>query len=203
MSAQISPSCFAPDDSGAKREDMLLMRLERAAEVENWRLTIDGGAESKIASLEYLPPAGAPMSFSVAFKDAQELVAGVVHYAEAFNAAERVVDQICEIRHKGDKISELSFIQHLVDRAQEFEIELRHLALVYQIMTDDGWYTNVNRDTALKIATSFEPQGLFLCQDGDSYLGISNETGKAWTEEFDNEADCLLWLADILEVPYG
>jgi len=60
----------------------------------------------------------------------------------------------------------------------------------------DAFYKTVTHEEALSIIETREPTGLFLERfDGGECVGIDNLTGDAWTEEFDDEASCLRWLA--------
>ena len=40
----------------------------------------------------------------------------------------------------------------------------------------------------------YEPYGLFWHRDGDSFTGVDNSTGDAWTEDFPMLQECLAWL---------
>lgn len=52
----------------------------------------------------------------------------------------------------------------------------------------------VNHEKALQIIESREPLGLFISKDGEKYVAIDNQTGDAWTEEFNSlyVANCCL-----------
>ncbi len=52
----------------------------------------------------------------------------------------------------------------------------------------------VSKEEAAKIIEMRKPIGVFICVDGDKFIGIDNETGDAWTEEFDTETKCRRWL---------
>lgn len=54
----------------------------------------------------------------------------------------------------------------------------------------------ITNTEASKIIENRTPLGCFYFKDGDKFIGIDNRTGDAWTEEFDNEEDCLNWLKD-------
>ncbi len=47
---------------------------------------------------------------------------------------------------------------------------------------------------ASEIIRTYEPIGLFYLLDGDTYVGIDNLTGHAWTEEFNTFEECKAWL---------
>lgn len=49
--------------------------------------------------------------------------------------------------------------------------------------------------TAAVIIDTREPRGKFWTTDESGmFVGIDNEHGEAWTEEFDNQKKCLKWL---------
>ena len=48
----------------------------------------------------------------------------------------------------------------------------------------------------LDVIETREPQGLFLYDAGDKVIGVDNSTGDAWTEEFPDAVECMMWLAD-------
>lgn len=52
----------------------------------------------------------------------------------------------------------------------------------------------VTQSEASEIIRTYEPIGLFYLLDGDTYVGIDNLTGHAWTEEFDTFEECKVWL---------
>lgn len=64
------------------------------------------------------------------------------------------------------------------------------------IKEDRGWYRYVSNDEANKIIETREPLGLFVHDTGIEMVGIDNRTGDAWTEDFPDLYECLLWLAD-------
>ena len=121
-------------------------------------------------------------------------------YADEFNGAKYVVDKLCGMRSRNEEIPGLTFIENLINRAREAETELRHLANVFQHIHSDEWFSFVDGEAASRIIETRQPLGLFLRRDGETYVGIDNSNGDAWTEEFKSEADCLLWLAGVLEV---
>lgn len=40
----------------------------------------------------------------------------------------------------------------------------------------------------------YSPEGLFVLREGDYYVGIANDRGDAWTEQFTRLVDCINWL---------
>lgn len=56
------------------------------------------------------------------------------------------------------------------------------------------WFRYVNQEKAFKIIDTRLPLGKFVQDTGVEIVGIDNETGDAWTEEFPNLEECLAWL---------
>ena len=52
----------------------------------------------------------------------------------------------------------------------------------------------VTQSEASEIIRTYEPIGLYYLLDGDTYVGIDNLTGHAWTEEFNTFEECKAWL---------
>ena len=52
----------------------------------------------------------------------------------------------------------------------------------------------VTQSEADEIIRTYEPHGQFYLLDGDTYVGIDNLTGHAWTEEFNTFEECKAWL---------
>lgn len=40
------------------------------------------------------------------------------------------------------------------------------------------------------------PLNKWITKDGDKYIGIDNETGDCWVEEFNSPLECIKWLTD-------
>lgn len=40
------------------------------------------------------------------------------------------------------------------------------------------------------------PLNKWICKDGEKYIGIDNESGDCWVEEFDTPLECIKWLTD-------
>lgn len=59
---------------------------------------------------------------------------------------------------------------------------------------DRSWYRSISQDEATAIINTREPRGLFLLDTGIEIVGIDNETGDAWTEEFPDRVECMEWL---------
>ena len=64
---------------------------------------------------------------------------------------------------------------------------------------DHRWYKYVSRKEAIEIIEHRGCRGLFVEEDGGTYIGIDNSTGDAWVEEFPDLTECLMWLADAKE----
>lgn len=56
---------------------------------------------------------------------------------------------------------------------------------------DHRWYEYVNQEEAIEIIEHRGRRGLFVQEDGATYIGIDNSTGDAWVEEFPNAMVCL------------
>jgi hypothetical protein len=52
----------------------------------------------------------------------------------------------------------------------------------------------VTSDEAHSIIETRKPLGQFIVLEGNKYVGIDNEDGYAWTEDFDTEVECIRWL---------
>jgi len=52
----------------------------------------------------------------------------------------------------------------------------------------------INPEQAAEIIDTRQPLGLFFLKEGDWYVGIDNQTGDAWTEDFQTQEECLHWL---------
>lgn len=59
---------------------------------------------------------------------------------------------------------------------------------------DRSWYRSISQQEATAIIDTREPKGLFLFDTGIEVIGIDNETGDAWTEEFPDRVECMKWL---------
>lgn len=61
---------------------------------------------------------------------------------------------------------------------------------------DHRWYRYVGQEEATEILEHRGRCGLFVQEDGGTYIGIDNSTGDAWTEDFPDPLECLMWLAE-------
>lgn len=52
----------------------------------------------------------------------------------------------------------------------------------------------ITRQEARAIIETRNPSGKFWLKENGKYTGIDNETGDAWTEEFDTEEEFFAWL---------
>lgn len=60
---------------------------------------------------------------------------------------------------------------------------------------DYRWFKYVSQQEASAIIEHRGPRGLFVLETGVEYIGIDNSTGDAWTEEFPDLTECMIWLA--------
>ena len=60
---------------------------------------------------------------------------------------------------------------------------------------DYRWFKYVSQQEASAIIEHRGPRGLFVLEAGVEYIGIDNSTGDAWTEEFPDLTECMMWLA--------
>ncbi len=60
---------------------------------------------------------------------------------------------------------------------------------------DYRWFKYVSQQEANAIIEHRGPRGLFVLETGVEYIGIDNSTGDAWTEEFPDLTECMMWLA--------
>ena len=211
--------CFSPDKSGEKcvggttkcwacelwtqdpraycaDDDTLMKRLARAVETLDWSLEIEDIHERQAASFRKKSPLGADVTFSVVFKNAPEMVSEIEKYADSFDIDECVVQQLGLARHKYKKPPR---IRALLGDAEEIKFKLKYLACVCRKMVDESWYVVLDRVSAERLIVNEEPRGRFLYQDKDTYTGIDNTAGKCLVKDFLNEADCLFWLAELME----
>ena len=59
---------------------------------------------------------------------------------------------------------------------------------------DYRWFKYVSQQEASAIIEHRGPRGLFVLETGVEYIGIDNSTGDAWTEEFPDLTECMMWL---------
>lgn len=62
------------------------------------------------------------------------------------------------------------------------------------IHEDRSWYRHISQKQASSIIETRKPIGKFVFDTGIEVIGIDNETGDAWTEEFPDMWECLTWL---------
>ena len=62
---------------------------------------------------------------------------------------------------------------------------------------DYRWFKYVSQQEANAIIEHRGPRGLFVLETGVEYIGIDNSTGDAWTEEFLDLTECMMWLAGV------
>lgn len=54
----------------------------------------------------------------------------------------------------------------------------------------------INKKQAESVIFNRLPLGTFYLKEGNKYVGIDNQSGDAWVEEFSSEAKCKAWLED-------
>lgn len=52
----------------------------------------------------------------------------------------------------------------------------------------------ISKEKANQIIENRTPIGLFVTEENGMFIGIDNQSGEAWVEEFDNKVDCENWL---------
>ena len=52
----------------------------------------------------------------------------------------------------------------------------------------------ITREEAKEIIENRMPFGCFWLQEGAQFIGIDNQSGDAWTEEFTSKGACIGWL---------
>jgi hypothetical protein len=84
----------------------------------------------------------------------------------------------------------------LQDRVIELEEKVKELTgkEEYKLSLPEAEIKEISYPIVDAIIDRREPLGLFWYKDGDCYVGIDNNTGDAWTEEFTNLEDCMKWL---------
>lgn len=101
-------------------------------------------------------------------------------------------DSVIE-RIKSDGVQEYLEKQDRISKEEETDVS--------DIHEGPNWYQCVSDAQADEIIQSRQPLGRFVCvEDGGTVVGIDNRTGDAWTEDFPNLRECLLWLADEKEI---
>ena len=150
-----------------------------------WHEYDDGSIE-----LENWSPAGEDIVVTLAGKDIAE---EMVKYSSDFDVDEHV-EPLVAIRGTRGVPSSISVI---VTDALEIEKMLDELACGV-VLAEDGFLTaqikEVTKEEAEAIIGTRKPIGVFLCMEDGRAVGIDNRTGDAWTEDFDDRADCLKWL---------
>jgi hypothetical protein len=60
----------------------------------------------------------------------------------------------------------------------------------------------ITKTDAYSIILERKPLGTFWLKEGPLYVGIDNDTGDAWTEDFPTKEQCIGWLLDKDAVAY-
>ena len=74
-----------------------------------------------------------------------------------------------------------------------FSDVLEHAGYRLEVVENDG-IQRVCQEYARQIIETREPRGYFYTFENGIYTGISNETGDAWTRDFDSREECMKWL---------
>lgn len=74
-----------------------------------------------------------------------------------------------------------------------FSNVLEHAGYRLEVVENDG-IQRVCQEYARQIIETGEPLGKFYTFENGIYTGISNETGDAWTRDFDSREECMKWL---------
>lgn len=74
-----------------------------------------------------------------------------------------------------------------------FSDVLEHAGYRLEVVENDG-IQRVCQEYARQIIETREPLGKFYTFENGIYTGISNETGDAWTEDFNSREECMKWL---------
>jgi hypothetical protein len=59
---------------------------------------------------------------------------------------------------------------------------------------------HVSKEDASSIIKTRSPRGVFVLKEGDTWIGIDNRAGDAWTEEFKDQETCIAWLRGEIEM---
>lgn len=150
-----------------------------------WHDCDDGSVE-----LENWSPAGENIIVTL---DGKDIVRDMGRYSAGFDVDEHV-EPLVEIRGTRGVPDSITV---LVQDALEIEKMLDDLDGYFQLVEQDfpnDQLREVSREEAAAIIETREPRGLFLSMEGDVVVGIDNQTGDAWTEEFEDRIECLKWL---------
>ena len=184
-------------------EDSLMERIVLAAEDKGWSVNLDEGNGEKRAEFEQHTPAGEDFSFSVYYENAASLVKAVRDYASGFDKEQHITDWLIA---KRNGVTGIPYFKTLVEDADEIWWMLLRLSATLEKMTDDSWYQVIDKRKADAIIKTLdkhafaEPVGRFIYQNYGLFVGIDNSGGDAWVEEFQTEAECLLWLSGEKEI---
>ena len=78
-------------------------------------------------------------------------------------------------------------------KVERFIEVLDHIGYRVEIVENDG-IRKVSSEYANQIIETRKPEGKFWLIDGEKYIGIDNEDGQAWVDEFSSKEECFAWL---------
>lgn len=83
--------------------------------------------------------------------------------------------------------------RHKDMKAERFSDVLEHAGYRVEVIENDG-IQKVCQEYADQVIETKIPIGKFYTFAGGIYIGIDNETGDAWTEDFRSYEECMKWL---------
>ena len=112
-------------------------------------------------------------------------------HGNAFTDGHPFVDQFLAekdlIKRAMEEVRSIEGKQHEL-RQQAKELTQEEVSALLKSGEDTGKYT---------------PLGYFYTKEGDTFVGIDNSTGDAWTEEFHSLRECTDWLFGLSEWGLG
>lgn len=133
---------------------------------------------------------GVPSSIRVLVKDAEEIQEMLNELSDSFD---RVASTPC--KNIFEKMTCPDCGEEVVARVTiNGNMPVRMCPKCGTIHETHRWYSEVGQEKLENIIETREPRGLFLCDTGVEVIGVDNITGDAWTEEFPDRLECLLWL---------
>ena len=168
-------------------------RIILVAHSEGWKIRFGTDSGGMYAELGRRGSAGREgFSFRVWYQDARGLALAVKAYCENFDEEGWVTERLVE-KWKGR--TDVPGVKALMQRARRISSLLDELVHTLKKMVSDDWYSVIDSRKAEEIIDTRLPAGRFIHPDNGVFIGIDNLTKDAWTEEFDSEARCLLWLS--------
>lgn len=95
---------------------------------------------------------------------------------------------------------DIRVLSQQLNKQIDFKVErfidvLDHIGYRVEIV-DNGGIRKVSKEYAKKIIDGRQPIGLFWFFENDKYIGIDNEEGEAFIEEFSSKEECFKWLRE-------